>query len=143
MPKPVHTHQKAITEYLERHSVQLRALSDVELAEVSHRWLERFASRVKRQKKTWVHCGFKWHGFSYGIEPSLSGDAAQRAYHKTKGSFYIFDEAGTYGYLCKPKVPFRPELSHLRADIYVTSASFSWTMVFTHEEPHQGPLYAE
>jgi hypothetical protein len=141
MSERLHNHD--ISEYLLMNRVELRELSKADLASVCNQWLRRFASRVKNQEDTWVYRGFKWHGFSYGIEPCLSGEAALSAYGKTKGRFYVFDEEGSYGYFCKTAFPFRPDLAEFHADIYVTSADFSWTLAFTHEQPQIGPFFAE
>jgi hypothetical protein len=132
-----------ITNYLLTNRVELRELSKGELADVCSQWLRRFARQVKRQEGTSVYRGFRWHGFSYGIERCLSGTGALEAFRQTKGRFYLFDESGSYGYSCKTTFPFRPDLSEFRADIYLAGAEFSWTMVFTHEQPDIGPFFAE
>lgn len=143
MRSPASKARDAIIEYLVANRVNLIELPRYETTEVCRRWLEHFAARVKRQEGSWIYRGYKWHGFSYGIEPCRSGDTAWDAYRGTKGKFYLFDEGENYGYLGQTSFPFRPDLSHVRADIYLTAVNFSWTMVFTHEQPEIGPFFAE
>jgi hypothetical protein len=138
----VQRRQDIVNHLLANHA-ELRELSSAELGEVCREWLQRFAVRVRRQEGSWMLKGFKWHGFSYGIVPCLAGESALRAYQRTKGRFYLFDEEECFGYLCKTPFPFRPDLSRFRTDVYLTGSDFSWTMVFTHEQPEIGPFFAE
>jgi len=143
MTTPRSTKKQDILEYLVANRTELRELSANELAEVSQQWLARFATKVKSQVGCWVFRGFKWHGFSYGMERCLSGDEALQAYQRTKGRFYLFAEDEAFGYLCKTVFPFRPDFSQFRTDMYLTGSDFSWTMAFTHEQPEIGPFFAE
>ena len=122
-------------------AVEFVPLSDVEAADVSQRWLERFAARVKKTKGEWVVNGYRWHGFSYGLEPALSGEQALAAYRKQwPAPFLVFDERATCGYRCEGVYP---DLSDVRQDLYVAHKRMKWTMVFTHEQPAIGPFFAE
>jgi hypothetical protein len=143
MRLPASPAREAIIEYLVANRVNLTELPRNERTEVCRRWLKHFAARVKRQEGSWIYRGYKWHGFSYGIEPCRSGGAAWDAYRDTKGKFYLFDEGENYGYLCQTLLPFRPDLSQVRSDSYLTAVTFAWTMVFTHEQPEIGPFFAE
>jgi hypothetical protein len=143
MQTPDLRQKQDITDYLLTNRVELRELSKGELTDVCSQWLRRFARQVKRQEGTSIYRGFKWHGFSYGIEPCLSGTGALEAFRQTKGRFYLFDESESYGYFCRTTFPFRPDLSEFRADLYLAGTDFSWTMLFTHEQPHIGPFFAE
>lgn len=135
--------KQELVDYLVGNQAELRQLSSAELGEVCREWLQRFAARVRRQEGSWVFKGFKWHGFSYGIETCLAGESALRAYQSTKGRFFLFDENESFGFLCKTPFPVRPDLSQFRTDIYLVDSDFSWTMVFTHEQPEIGPFFAE
>lgn len=134
--------KEQILEYLRRSGVGVRELSKSQLVELRMRWLRSFAGVVKKQQGEWVYRGFKWHAFSYNFYPSKNGKAATADFQKTKGQFYIFDEEETFGFLNKPTRLFRPDLSTFRTDLYVTAYDFSWTMVFTHEQPEIGPFFA-
>ena len=121
--------------------IQFTELSPVDAQCVEERWLQAFAARVKREKGTPIYMGFKWHGFSYGIEPAKSGEAALSAYQSQWAApFYVFDEKLNYCLKCEGQ-PF-PELSKLRVDLYVVHHNMKWTMVFTHEQPDLGPYFA-
>jgi hypothetical protein len=132
-----------LTGILSDHSVEAIEISTEELARITTLWKRVFGSRVRRQYGTSVYRGFKWHGFSYGIEPCLSGQTAREAYQLKAGPFYVFDEMESFGYLCRTSTRFRIDLSELHQDIYITNKQVSWTMVFTHEQPALGPFFAE
>ena len=55
--------------------------------------------------------------------------------------FYVFDEALDSFARCEAQ-PY-PDLSALRRDLYVAHQNLKWTAVFTHEQPHLGPFFAE
>jgi hypothetical protein len=95
---------------------------------------------VRKEKGTPIYQGFRWHGFSFGIEPAKAGEAALSAYQaQWAAPFYIFDEKLEHCLKCEGQ-PF-PNLSDLRADLYVVHHNMKWTMVFTHEEPDLGPFF--
>ena len=135
--------KQEIANFLVSNQAEQRELSCAELGDVCRQWLQRFAARVRHQEGSWILKGFKWHGFSYGIEPCLAGENALRSYQRTKGRFYLFDEDECFGFLCKTPFPFRPDFSKFREDLYLVGSDFSWTVVFTHEQPEIGPFFAE
>ena len=125
---------------LSSQGIQFTELSSVDAQRVEERWLQAFAARVKKEKGTPIYMGFKWHGFSYGIEPAKTGEVALRAYQSQWAApFYVFDEKLDSCLKCEGQ-PF-PNLSELRADLYVVHHNMKWTMVFTHEQPDLGPFF--
>ena len=84
----------------------------------------------------------RWHTFSFHFYPSLEGAAALSAYlGQWQAPFYVFDETLDFFALCE--VQSYPDLSALRRDLYVSHQNLKWTTVFTHEQPHLGPFFAE
>ena len=55
--------------------------------------------------------------------------------------YVVFDEEGTWSLGCASQT--YPDFSLLGADIYVSHHNMKWTMAFTHEQPHDGPFFAE
>ena len=108
----------------------------------SKRWLEMFAEAVKEKHGKYVYRGFRWHGFSYGIQVCTEGADAMSMYlSQWPAPYVIFDEELT---TCARCVSAKyPDLTSLHADPYVSHENLKWTMVFTHEQPEIGPFFAE
>jgi hypothetical protein len=122
--------------------VELAELDPQESRDVDRRWLDGFAWRVQQEKGVSIYGGYRWHGFSYHLQPCLEGGPALEAYlRQDNTSFYVFTESMDYCALCHSET--YPDLSTLRQDIYVAHRNMKWTMAFTHEQPHIGPFFAE
>jgi hypothetical protein len=94
-----------------------------------------------REKEQPIFQGFRWHGFSYGIEKCRAGKEALEQYlAQWPSHYYIFNEALTFCLKCKSEV--YPDLSARVADLYVIHHNLKWTMVFTHEQPQLGSYFA-
>lgn len=127
---------------LERDAVTFEPLSADDRDMVVKRWLQVYARNVKQQTGAWVHNSFKWHGFSHGYEAATEGEQALRAYQSQwSASYVIFDEDESWALACASQA--YPDLSALGADLYVAHHNMKWTMVFTHEQPQDGPFFAE
>lgn len=121
--------------------IQCRLLDASEAEAVRSRWLSTFAANVLKQKGVEVFQGYMWHGFSFGMEVSLEGEAAQQEYQKQfQAEYVLFDEDFNFCLACEPSA--YPDLTELMDDLYVTHANMKWTMVFTHEQPGIGPFFA-
>jgi len=83
---------------------------------------------------------FLWHIFSYGLAPSVEGDAAREQYARLRAAdYYVYLE----GYdLCFRVAGGRlPDLGAMEElpDTYVISGSLDWIYAHTHEEDLYGP----
>jgi len=96
---------------------------------------------MKQNHDVSVYHGFRWHGFSYHLQPCLEGEPALNKYlNQWPAPFYVFDESLGFCALCSAES--YPDLSNLHGDIYVAHKNMKWTMAFTHEYPHIGPFFA-
>jgi len=133
--------KESIEDFLTRLGIEYSPVSDVEKDELNSRWLATFARNVKREKGQLIFRGFRWHGFSYGIEKCVEGEEALAQYFaQWPADYYIFDEELTFCFRCKSEA--YPDLSPRFADLYVIHGNLKWTMVFTHEQPELGPYFA-
>ena len=94
-----------------------------------------------RKRPVFGYNRFRWHGFSYGLQTAVTGADALSDYRRQwQAPYVIFDEEGTWAYSCTSEK--YPDLTSLRADIYVAHHNMKWTMIFTHEQPDIGPYLA-
>jgi hypothetical protein len=130
-----------VRRFLEGSGARVDVLSHDQAQEFERRWLAVFAANVKRRHKAWVYGGFRWHGFSYGLERCIEGsDAIARYSGQHPAKYVVFDEELEETLSCKSEG--YPDLSSLGRDLYVSHANLKWTMVFTHEQPDIGPFFA-
>lgn len=135
-------HASVLTaQLLASRGVEYEELGEVDRKDVERLWLDTFAQNVKRSTGSWVHNGFKWHGFSYELEAADTGPAALKKYqNQWSAPFVVFDEKVTWAYTCQSEG--YPDFTPLGDDIYVAHHNMKWTMVFTHEQPDLGPYFA-
>jgi hypothetical protein len=132
----------SLADHLEGLGIPVEQLLAGESSQIDRLWLRTFAQKVKDTHGEWVYRGFRWHGFSYNLQPCLSGRKALATYREQwPGEFFVFDEALTECLRCG-RVADYPDLSLLRRDVYVAHHKMKWTMVFTHEQPEIGPFFA-
>jgi hypothetical protein len=132
----------SLADHLEGLGISVAHLLAEESYQIDRLWLSAFAQKVKDTHRKWVYRGFRWHGFSYNLQPCLSGRKALATYHaQWPAEFYVFDEALSECLRCE-RVADYPDLSPLGRDVYVTHHNMKWTMVFTHEQPQIGPFFA-
>ena len=130
-----------IEEFLEHHTTEFEDLSSEQRTSVENNWLSTYAANVKKHTGSWVHAGFKWHGFSYGYEKAIEGKIALQKYQENwPAPFVVFDEKLEWAFRCVSEQ--YPDFSKFGADIYVAHHNMKWTMVFTHEQPHPGPYFS-
>lgn len=134
--------ENRIEEFLVSQGVTFELQESVDREDVENRWLSEFAKNVKRETGSWIHARFKWHGFSCKFETAVEGSRALREYqNQWAAPYFVFDEDGTWSYRCNSKK--YPDFTAFRADIYVVHHNMKWTMVFTHEQPHDGPYFTK
>ncbi|MGE0826731.1 MAG: DUF4275 family protein [Candidatus Binatia bacterium] len=127
--------------------VQQRGVSAAEISrqEKQHlqlQWRAIFAFHLPRPGRlTTVHRN--WHIFSTKQAVCRGGKTAFDLYARVPVTdFFIIPEQDDLpGLRCTASDP--PDLSALQLDLYVSSADFSWTMVFTHDHPWHGPYFAQ
>lgn len=130
-----------IEHFLISQSVDFVPLSPVESEQVKTDWLATYALRVKKNTGAWIHNGFRWHGFSYGLQSAITGSDAVVGYQKQwPASYVVFNENNDWAYSCTSDR--YPDFTSFQADIYVAHHNMKWTMVFTHEQPDLGPYLA-
>lgn len=132
---------KLIKKYFNNLEVVYTLVSEEESEIIIKNWMKCYASNVKKQTGTWICDKFKWHGFSSGMQDSLSGEEANIEYKKQYlTDYYIFNENENWCFHCESKI--LPDLSFYGHDIYIAHHNMKWTMVYTHEHPHFGPYFA-
>jgi hypothetical protein len=89
---------------------------------------------------------FRWHVFSSGAYPSLSGNEAMDEYVRhVARSYYVVPETTCF----LREVSFEvdqlpsPELAKTHRDFYVFPRNLAWTMAFTHEHGWIGSFFAK
>ncbi|MEM8542305.1 MAG: DUF4275 family protein [Pseudomonadota bacterium] len=131
-----------IEDFLESQGVTFVLQKQAEREDIEKRWLREFAKNVKSETGSWVHAKFKWHGFSYKYETAIEGSRAVQEYQRQwAASYFVFDEDGTWSYGRTSEK--YPDFTPIRADIYVVHHNMKWTMVFTHEQPNNGPYFTK
>ena len=120
----------------------LRSLSPSAMKALAERWFSAFAPNVRKAKNVDVYLGYRWHGFSYEMEPHIAGSDALAKYLKKRGPFIVFDEDGGFALLCDQNSGVPPDLTSLGDDLYVCDPDCTWTMAFTHEQPEVGPYFS-
>jgi len=137
-----HEDTEAILMFLLDHGVDAVNLSKEATEQFSMAWLKTFASLVKKKHGAYVYLGYRWHAYSYRIQPCISGEEAIETYkHQPNSPFYVFNESLSYCALCNAEE--HPDLTSLRRDVYVAHHKLKWTMAFTHEQPQIGPFFAQ
>ena len=131
---------RKIEEFLVSQRVEFDPIELADAKEVEKRWLHAFAQNVKKETGSWIFNKFKWHGFRCKYESALEGKNALRRYHEQwPAPYYLFDEGGNWCYQCQSDK--YTDFTGLRDDIYVAHHNLKWTMVFTHEQAHDGPYF--
>ena len=134
--------RKQIEAFLKDQDVDVTPHTPDETRSVEQQWRQTYAAGVKRATGSWIYGGFRWHGFSSKHEKALEGERALQAYlSQWPAPYVVFDEEGTWSLGCASQT--YPDFSLLGADIYVSHHNMKWTMAFTHEQPHDGPFFAE
>lgn len=134
---------KRTIQLLQNLGASVEELKRSECAYYFSRWTSVYCRQVKLEKGTPCFRGFHWHAFSYELDPCISGEAAMEQYRLEKKSrLLIIPEEWNKGSGLRIEGINVPDLSGLRRDLYVFPESVSWTMVFTHEQPHFGPYYS-
>lgn len=133
--------KRQIEEFLAGQEVAFAPLTPQEHHDIEKRWLAAFASKVKKETGVWVFEKYRWHGFNLGLQPSVKGEDALKAYlSQWPAPYVIFDERGDWTYACTSSA--YPDFAPLGGDIYVAHHNMKWTMAFTHEQPEIGPFFS-
>jgi hypothetical protein len=142
--------KKTLAQVAEDLSLGGRQITGKEALILVDRWWSSFAG--VDAKSSWKKARLYWHSFSFGCMPSLSGDAATKAFaaESQKQDVYLFsgEVKPTVLELSKRRVT-DSTLNQLIAtdrsviDLYVVDVGFRWTFVRTHEEcTGLGPFYS-
>ena len=112
----------------------LKVFSTEETLNIEKKWMSVFC----KQKQGLNTKQFKWHIFSGGRYPSITGEASVQEYSKQYANEYILlANNGNLAILTNTK-PFECNIS----DFYVFPHNMAWTMAFTHEDGWLGPYFA-
>lgn len=137
-----HKDPEAISDLLLNHGIDAVNLSEEAIEHFNVAWLKTFANLVKKEHGVYIYRDYRWHAYSFRIQPCISGKAAMERYeHQPIVPFYVFNESLSCCALCKGEV--YPDLSSLGRDVYVAHHKLNWTIAFTHEQPQIGPFLAE
>lgn len=102
--------------------------------EIEKKWLHIYC----KNKQGFNTKSYKWHIFSGGGYPSLSGEEAKIEYEKHNCYEYIVMANDNDLSVLLSEKPSKCKL----LDYYVFPVNMSWTMAFTHEEGWLGPYFA-
>ena len=125
----------------EQRGISSRALDVSEARQLSQAWLSAFCPLVKETTGKWIKDGFRWHAYSFEIQPCRHGLKALDAYRSQVAEpFFVFDEPCRSAYECTASE--LPDFSDYSDEVYVCAHDFQWSMAFTHEQPDLGPYFA-
>lgn len=122
---------------LKEKGVSVRICDESERGKTIDSWFEKLGDNSTRRRKGELN----WYCFYREDHKALEGAKAFEAYQQQwLALIVIFDESE--GWLIECEVKEFPDFSTLQQDIYVFHHNMKWTMVFTHEQPYDGPFFA-
>ena len=81
-----------VSEYFREQGVTVSPMSRDEKRGFERRWLETFAANVRKAHRSWIYRGFRWHGFSYDLQPCESWAKALGLYlDQWPADYVVFD----------------------------------------------------
>ncbi|TWU18496.1 DUF4275 family protein [Allorhodopirellula heiligendammensis] len=124
------------------HCTSAAVLDAATFRNVNQRLLERFFPNVKSATGRWVYSNYRWHGYTFGHEIALAGDAAFECYREqTVVPFYIYHECHDAMLDCAAAT--WPDIRSFADDIYVCPHDMTWLFTTTHEMSiGLGPFFA-
>ena len=128
--------------YMQQHDIAAAEISRQEKQQLQQQWRAIFAFNLRTQAGRRQSSDRDWHVFSTKQATYRDGVTAVNFYLRTKvPDFFIVPEDDALpGLRCTGDTP--PDLSSLQLDLYISPPDFTWTMVFTHEQPWHGPYFA-
>lgn len=109
-------------------------------------WDDAYCPLTKSERESLILNQFRWHVFSSGAYPSLSGNEAIDEYVKhVARSYYVIPETTCLPQEVSFEVDQLPatELVKTLRDFYVFPKNLAWTMAFTHEHGWIGSFFAK
>ena len=106
-------------------------------------WCEAFCCAVKLRTGRYRHGSYHWHAFSFELVKALGERKALDQYLALQPEAVVvipesWKKDGPGVRLAGLPLP---DLTFLRADLYVFPESMDWSMAFTHEQPEIGPYF--
>jgi hypothetical protein len=129
-------------EHVQQLGIAAAEISRQEKQQLQQRWRAAFAFSLRTQMARRKSGDRNWHVFSTKQAVCREGAMAVSLYSRaTVADFFIVPEDDALpGLRCTGENP--PDLSVLQLDLYISPPDFTWTMVFTHEQPWYGPYFA-
>lgn len=112
----------------------IHVFTEQETHDFEQQWMNTFC----KQKQGANTKAYKWHIFSSGKYPSISGHEAVEAYFQQEAPEYIVLSNDRALAIAMDMLPKRCDCS----DYYVFPKNMAWTMAFTHEDGWLGPYFA-
>ena len=112
----------------------LKVYSKEETWAIEKAWMDVYC----KNKQGFNTKDYKWHIFSGGRFPSISGEKALTKYRSQNAAKYI---VMSNDHELAILTDLKPESCNL-SDYYVFPVNMAWTMAFTHEEGWLGPYFA-
>ena len=98
-------------------------------------WENTFAGNISQDAKNSIYYEqFRWHIFSYEIQPCISKDAAKDAFDSiNKDELYMMYQNSPYVTMLSNASAIKASDFDNEQDVYIFDKSFAWTYVRTHE----------
>jgi hypothetical protein len=128
--------------HVQQHGLAAAEISRQEKQQLQQQWRAVFAFSLRTYTGRRKSSDRDWHVFSTKQTVCRTGATAVSLYLQTKiPDFFIVPEDDALpGVRCTGDTP--PDLSSLQLDLYISPPDFTWTMVFTREQPWHGPYFA-
>lgn len=142
---PFHSKQpEVVCKWLAGSGVTAKILPQKRAWAYERAWLDTYAHQVRAKHGKWVVDGYRWHGFSSRLVPSVDGDDAIDHYlDQWASETVLFDEQLTFCLRCEKTKPHRSIVESLGFhDFYLCHHNMKWTLALTHESGWLGPYFS-
>lgn len=144
----LHAAKWAFTQQHDRFSARGIRFAPIETAgSAGENWDALFAASISMAQKRKIYFNqFRWHLFSYGLLPALTGDPARQAFDVCrKKHVYLFFQQNQESYIVEnahllTSADFEGNLPADQSDLYLFDPQAKWTYVHTHES-YCGPYF--
>jgi hypothetical protein len=129
-------------DHVQQFGIAAAEISRQEKQQLQQQWRAAFAFNLRTQMARRQSSDRDWRVFSTKQAVCREGAVAISLYSRVRvpDFFIVPEDEGLPGLRCTGDTP--PDLSVLQLDLYVSPPDFTWTMVFTHEQPWHGPYFA-
>lgn len=128
--------------HIQQLGISAAEIGQQEKYQLRQQWRAAFANHLRTYLSRRKSGDRDWHVFGTKQAVCRDGATALGLYARTQvpDIFILPEDDALPGLRCTGTIP--PDLSSLQLDLYVSPPDFTWTMVFTHEQPWRGPYFA-